>query len=253
MLFIDINADVGEMQEGAADAELMQFITSANVACGGHAGDEASMRRTLRAALDAKVAVGAHPSYPDRKNFGRVTMRMEPELIEAVVREQVERLHRMAEALQVRMGHIKPHGALYHDARDRRIAEAIGRAALGLNPELVMVGQAGSPALEHWRAMGLRCAAEAFADRSYQTNGELCDRKHAGALLTDPTQAARQAVEIALSNRVVTHGDQEVAIAADTICVHSDTPNAPAIAREVRRRLAESGVAVEPMQKKLFT
>jgi UPF0271 protein len=115
-----------------------------------------------------------------------------------------------------------------------------------------MVGQAGSAALGYWRAMGLRCAAEAFADRAYEANGALCDRKQPGALLTDPTQAARQALDIAVSNRVVTR-EKEVAIAADTICVHSDTPNAAAIAREIRRRFAENGVEVVSMQDKRFT
>lgn len=242
---IDINADLGESVDADLrhrDLELMRFITSANIACGGHAGDAETMKQMLAAAQELGVAAGAHASYPDRKNFGRVTMPLAPEAMETAVREQIENLLALAEPLGVRIAHVKAHGALYHDAREPRVAEAIGRAVLGANPQLMVIGQAGSAALEHWRAMGLRCAAEAFADRAYQPDGTLRSRSEPGAVLSDPTQAVGQALDIALRGRVSTPDGKEVAIRAETICIHSDTPNATEIAREVKRRFAENGI-----------
>ncbi len=177
---IDINADLGESEESVAngtDFELMRYITSANVACGGHAGNEQTMRQTLAAARTLNVAVGAHPGYPDRANFGRVESALSPAEIEASVLEQIASLAKVAESLGMHLVHVKPHGALYHAAnKNREVALAIGRAAKKINPQLVMVGQAGSPALEAWRSMGLRWAAEAFADRAYEPDGTLRKR-----------------------------------------------------------------------------
>ncbi len=258
LIFMDINADLGESPEALAsgsDRELMRFISSANVACGGHAGDEATMKQTLMDARELNVAVGAHPSYPDRANFGRVAMPLSAEEIERSVREQIMSLAQAAAALGMRIAHVKPHGALYHASRDRGVAEAIGRAAISatmnaamnLDQQLVMVGQAGSPALEHWRAMGLRCAAEAFADRAYENDGTLRSRNLPGALLDTPDRAAEQALEIALHHRVLTAGHQQRPITANTLCIHSDTPNAIVIAREVKLRLTAAGVAVHAL------
>jgi UPF0271 protein len=251
--FIDINSDLGESAEALAngsDFELMRFISSANIACGGHAGDERTMKQTLTAARELKVAVGAHPSYPDRANFGRVAMPLSPKEIEASVREQILSLAEAADALGMRIVHVKPHGALYHSARDRTVAEAIGRAVISAftnaGSQVAMVGQAGSAALEHWRAMGLRCAAEAFADRVYESDGSLRSRNLTRALLDTPARAAEQGLEIALHRRVITL-DGELPIMADTLCIHSDTPNAAAIAREVTRQLAAAGVAVRAL------
>ncbi len=159
---IDINSDLGESPEAlasGADFELMRYITSANVACGGHAGDENTMRQTVAAAKELNVAVGAHPSYPDRENFGRLESPMPPPVLENSVRQQIASLVRVAGRFGVRLIHVKAHGALYHATnKDREIALAVGRAVQEIDPQLIMVGQAGASALEVWREMGLRCA-----------------------------------------------------------------------------------------------
>ncbi len=197
---IDINADLGESEESLAkgiDLELMRYITSANVACGGHAGNEQTMQQTLAAARQLGVAAGAHPGYPDRANFGRVESALSPAEIEASVHDQIVSLAKVAESLDMRLVHVKPHGALYHAAgKNREVALAIGRAVKAIDLRFIMVGQAGSPALEAWHSMGLRCAAEAFADRAYEPDGTLRKRTLPGALLDEPARAARQALDI---------------------------------------------------------
>jgi 5-oxoprolinase (ATP-hydrolysing) subunit A len=248
-LFIDINSDLGESPERLAngqDLELMRSISSANIACGGHAGDEGTMKQTLKAARELKIAVGAHPSYPDRSNFGRVEMPLSPAELEKSVYEQIMPLAHAAATLGMRLTHVKPHGALYHAARDRDVAEAIGKAAIKIDRRLVMVGQAGSAALQHWSAMGLPCAAEAFADRAYERDGSLRNRNLPYALL-DAADASTQAREIAVRRRVITREGIELPIMAETLCIHSDTPNAAAIAVDVKRRLTEAGFMVRPL------
>lgn len=248
-LTIDLNSDLGESPEALAngtDVELMRSLTSANVACGGHAGDTATMTQTLIIARELNVAVGAHPSFPDRENFGRVAMDMPAQEIERTVRMQITSLIQVANSLGVRVVHVKPHGALYHAARSRPIAEAIGLAALTVDSDLVLVGQAGSPTLDYWRDMDIPCAAEAFADRAYEPDGTLRSRTLPGALL-NADQAAAQAVEIARHHRALTTNGQNVLVEAQTICIHSDTPGAPSMAREVHSRLVAAGFTVAPL------
>jgi UPF0271 protein len=193
----------------------MQYITSANIACGGHAGDEATMERTARLALEHGVRIGAHPSFPDSANFGRLEMELPSEEIERTVREQIARLERVVDRLGVRIVHVKPHGALYNmAARDERIARAIGRAVVAWNPAATLFGLLGSASVDVWRVMGLPVAAEAFADRRYEPDGSLRARKFADALITDPHQAAAQAARFAREGK------------AQTLCVHGDTPGA---------------------------
>jgi UPF0271 protein len=247
---IDLNADLGESPEALADGrdfELMRYLSSANVACGGHAGDERTMEQTLAAAKRLNVAVGAHPSYPDRAHFGRLEMPIAPAELEASVRDQIAALARIAKALDLRLVHVKPHGALYHAANCRAdVAQALGRAVLASDPQMIMVGQAASSALDVWRDMGLRCAGEAFADRAYQPDGTLRQRTLPGALLDSPDAAARQALDIALRHKVFA-GAVELLVQAGTICIHSDTPGAVEIAREVSRRLKLAGVTIGPL------
>lgn len=224
---IDLNCDVGELEDAAYEAALLDCISSANVACGGHAGDAASMERTARLALERGVRIGAHPSYPDRVHFGRVKMAMSAAEIEGAVREQIERLEAVVRGLGGEIAHVKPHGALYNvAARDGDTARAIGRAVVRWNPRATMFGLAASPALGLWREMGLAVAAEAFADRRYEPDGSLRFRALPGALITDPREAAAQALRFA-------RGGQ-----AQTICVHGDTPGAVEILRACREALA---------------
>jgi 5-oxoprolinase (ATP-hydrolysing) subunit A len=247
---IDINSDLGESPLAIADGsdlELMRSITSANIACGGHAGDESTMEKTLAAARDLGVAVGAHPSYPDRANFGRIEMPLPPSEIETTVREQILSLAEVAWNFGMQIAHVKPHGALYHAARDRQVAEAIGRAAISVDAKLVMVGQAGSATLQYWRAMGLHCVGEAFADRAYEKDGKLRSRTLPGALLESPVRSAQQALGIVLHHHAIAHDGDELAVNAETLCIHSDTPNAAAIAREVKNQLASAGVVVRSL------
>jgi len=250
-LWMDINSDLGESEESLAngsDYELMRSITSANVACGGHAGDERTMRETVRIAKELCVAVGAHPGYPDRENFGRFELEMAAEEIEAFVRDQMAALTEVAQAQGVELVHCKPHGALYHAAnKSVEVAAAIGRAVLESDEQLIMVGQAGASTLTLWESMGLRCAAEAFADRAYESDGILRSRKLAGALLEDPAKAAAQAVSIATRNLVRAANGAELKVAAQTVCIHSDTPGSAEIARAVKEALTKSGVQVRAL------
>jgi len=249
--WIDINSDLGESEEALAngsDFELMRYITSANVACGGHAGDERTMRETVRRAKELGVAVGAHPGYPDRANFGRIESPMSAVEIEVTVRDQIAALAEIAESLGASLVHCKPHGALYHAAnKSTEVAAAIGRAVLESDDPLVMVGQAGSSTLTLWESMGLTCAAEAFADRAYEPDGILRKRTLPGALLENPADAAQQAVNIAKRNFARATDGRELKIAAQTICIHSDTPGSTEIARAVNEALKKAGVQVRSL------
>ena len=250
-LRIDINSDLGESEESLAngtDYKLMHYITSASVACGGHAGDERTMRETVRIARELNVAVGAHPGYPDRANFGRIESPMAASEIEATVRDQIAALAEVAESLGVQLVHCKPHGALYHAAnKSAEVAAAIGRAVLESDEPLVMVGQAESSTLTLWESMGLTCAAEAFADRAYEPDGILRKRTVPGALLEDPSKAARQAQDIAVRHIAMATDGSELKIEAGTICIHSDTPGSVAIARAVNEALRSAGVQLKSL------
>jgi UPF0271 protein len=245
---IDINADLGEYPESlanGADFELMRHITSANIACGGHAGDASTMKRTLEFAKELGVAAGAHPGYPDPANFGREELAIAIDELETSLRDQIAGLARAAYKLGVRLNHVKPHGALYHAAnRHGEVALAIGRAVMAVDSKLIVVGQAGSRCLDSWRGLGLCCAEEAFADRMYERNGALRHRNLPGALLEDPQRAANQALDIAVRHRVNLDDGSELDLMAQTLCTHSETPGAPAIARAVSERLKASGVQI---------
>jgi UPF0271 protein len=227
---VDLNCDMGELEDAAHEAALMECVTSANIACGAHAGDETIMERTARLAIARGVRIGAHPGYPDRANFGRFEMALTPAEIEATTLEQVARLEAIVTRLGGAVEYVKAHGALYNVAvRNRQVVEAIGRAVAKWNPQARLFGLAGSPMLEVWRGMGLAVAAEAFADRCYEPDGSLRSRKLPGALITDAEAAAIQAVALARAG-------------ADTICVHGDTPGAVGILKACRAALASAGL-----------
>jgi len=213
---------MGELPDAALEEALMAHITSANVACGGHAGDAASTRRTVEMARRHGVEVGAHPGYPDRANFGRVEMALSAEQIAQTVCQQIGALAAIAGGL----AHVKPHGALYNvAAKNSEVARAIGEGVARYGEGLVLVGLAGSTMLDVWRAMGFRTAAEGFADRRYEPDGSLRARKFADALITEPGEAAAQALRLVSEGRV------------QTICVHSDTPGSVEIVVAVERAL----------------
>ena len=249
---IDLNCDMGELPEALTDGtqeELMRYISSANIACGGHAGDAHTMRATMEQALRYKVAIGAHPGYEDRVNFGRTELQLNPEQIADSVHNQLLTLAVIADKLGARIAHVKPHGALYNQAaRHRGVAHAVAEGVLRWRTDVVLVGLAGSLMLEEFRAAGFAVAAEAFADRRYEKDGSLRSRKFADALLPDPQQAAAQALQIALQGEVTTIDNTTIPLHAQTICIHGDTPVATTIAAQVLRTLAHAGCMVVSLQ-----
>ena len=232
---IELNADIGE---GCDDASLMPYLARVSIACGGHTGDAASMAAALRLAAEHGVAAGAHPSYPDRSQFGRRALAATGDEIFAWVMQQTERLAEQAARLGLRLVHVKPHGALYNEAaRDAAVARAIARAVAAVDPSLALVGLAGSQLIAAGEAAGLAVLNEAFADRRYHPSGHLVSRETTDALIADPEVAAEQARALAQGRPVATLGGGAVRIRADTICLHSDTPGALNIALAVHAAL----------------
>lgn len=228
---IELNADVGE---GCDDASLMPFLARVSIACGGHAGDAASMVSALRLAAEYGVAAGAHPSYPDRMQFGRRPLDASRADIVAWVTQQTETLAEHAARLGLRLMHVKLHGALYNVAAHHAdVARAVVQAVAALDPALVLVGLSGSRLIEAGLDAGLSVLNEAFADRRYLTNGQLVSRETPGALITDPEMAARQALAFAKGEGVATLSGEVLPIRADTLCLHGDTPGAIKIAQAV--------------------
>ena len=228
---IELNADIGE---GFDDAGLMPYLARVSIACGGHAGDVASMTAALRLAAGYGVMVGAHPSYPDRAHFGRLPRAAAKEVISAWITQQIEVLSEQAARLGLRLVHVKPHGALYNVAAfDFGVAEAIADAVAKFDPSMLLIGLSGSRLVEAGQAAGLGVLNEAFVDRCYQANGQLVSRETVGALLKDPIMAARQARALARGEPVATLTGESLRIPADTLCLHSDTPNAVEIAQAI--------------------
>jgi UPF0271 protein len=231
-MFIDLNCDMGESDHDAHEEELMRYITSANVACGEHAGSDDLMERTVLLAVEYGVKVGAHPGYPDRANFGRVEMPMRPSAIADTVYAQLMRLERCGADLK----HVKPHGALYNVAAKKpEVAAAIADGVARKNPKLILVGLAGSKMLDVWRERGFRVAAEAFADRRYEPDGSLRPRTFADAIITDPDEAAEQAVRLVREGR------------AETLCVHGDNLYSLRTLSAVAKALKVAGIALRAL------
>lgn len=244
---IDINCDIGEdpiaLHDGT-DAVLMSLITSANVACGFHAGDFTTMARCVRLARKHRVNIGAHPGYLDREHFGRKEQSLAASEIQSLIYYQISDLARCARR-PIDIVHVKPHGALYHAAdKEARVAQAIARGAAMWRTDLVLVGLAGSPMLEVWRDEGFRVVAEAFADRVYEPDGRLRSRALKDALITDPKEAAQQALRIVRDQMIMASDGSVLKVNAQTICIHSDTPNATHIAEAVREALVNAGITL---------
>jgi UPF0271 protein len=228
---IDLNADVGEGLPEEEERALLEVVTSASIACGFHAGDAATMRRTLALANELGVRAGAHPSYPDRDNFGRVSMKMRPESLIDCIGEQVSMLQEAALESGMRIAYLKPHGALYNDAAvDEAVARSVATAAALLGLPMMLL--AGSHTPSRLPGDSPRVIAEGFVDRDYREDGTLVPRTEAGALITDPAAAAVQAVRLAPS--------------VDSLCVHSDSPAAANLARAARAALEATGYGIAP-------
>jgi UPF0271 protein len=248
---IDLNCDAGESfgQWTIGDDEaLIPLMTSVNIACGAHAGDPLVMRRTLLLATRHHVAVGAHPGYPDLQGFGRRAMPLSPDEVEAWILVQLGALAAMARSTGTLLRHVKPHGALYNTAADDEAqATAVVRAMRAFNPDLVLVARAGSRMVVVAREAGLRVAEEAFADRGYDSAGRLLPRSHPGALMDDPPRAAERAVTLLRAGTLAAVAGATLRLRPQTLCVHSDTQGAAAIASAVRDALAQAGIALRPL------
>lgn len=243
---IDLNCDLGE---GAGhDAELMPLITSANVACGAHAGDEATMRATVELAMRHGVAIGAHPGFADREHFGRRELPGTPADVFQLVLRQVRELQRIAQAAGARVRHVKLHGALYNlAARDGAIADAAARAVRDAGPDLIWFALAGSAHVAAGRQCGLTVANEVFADRTYQADGTLTPRSQPEALIANEGGAVGQVLRMIREGKVRATNGADVAITADTVCLHGDGAHAVAFARRLRAELASAGVEVKTL------
>jgi UPF0271 protein len=248
---IDLNADVGE-SFGAytmgRDAALMSSITSANVAAGFHAGDPSVLRATIRLAVAHGVAIGAHPGFPDLVGFGRREMRVTAKEAEDLVLYQVAAVAGVAAAEGVKLQHVKPHGALFNMAsRDAALAAAIARAVAAFDPSLILFGAANSELLAAGRTAGLRVAAEVFGDRAYRPDGTLVSRTEPGAVIHDADAVVSRIIALLQHGRIAAIDGTALALRADTICLHSDTPRSDDLGLKLRAALEAAGFVVKPV------
>jgi UPF0271 protein len=245
---IDLNCDMGEGYGAwplGQDEALLDLVTSANIACGFHAGDPATMARTVRWAVAKGVALGAHPSLPDLQGFGRRAMAVSPAEVRDLVLYQLGALDAFARAAGGRLRHLKAHGALYNmAARDRALADAIAGAVRDFDPALVLVGLSGSEQIKAGQALGLACASEVFADRGYEPDGSLTPRGRPDAMIEDEDLAVARVLRMVREGRVASRTGADVPLQADTVCIHGDQPKALAFARRLREALAAAGVEV---------
>lgn len=251
MAQVDLNCDLGE-SFGAytigLDDQVIPYVTSANIACGAHAGDPNVMRNTVRVAHAAGVAIGAHPGYPDLKGFGRRALAMSPHDVYASILYQVGALAAFAKAEGAQLHHVKPHGALYNAAaKDAALAQAIAQAVKDFDDQLILVGLAGSESIAAAQSIGLRTASEFFADRAYQENGTLVPRTQANAVITDKQKAIERTLRAVKEGVVESETGTVIPLAADTICIHGDNPAAVAFAAEIHAALETAGVTVRAL------
>lgn len=242
-LIVDLNADLGE---GAGyDDELLKLVTSGNISCGFHAGDPLSIFRSICAAKEQNVSVGAHPSYDDRANFGRKELAVSPEELFAQLTYQIGAFYSLAIAAGTRTTHIKPHGALYNAAaREQKIAEAVTRAIVAVDSALILFAPADSALERAGRGAKLKVVREVFADRNYLADGSLVPRSRSDALLKNPKEAASRVLRMLREGKVWSVDQRDIEVSAETICLHGDTPGAVEFARELRIQLESQGVTV---------
>lgn len=247
-LSVDLNCDLGESfgaYRMGSDEQILPFVTSANIACGFHAGDPGVMRKTMQLCLQYNVAIGAHPGLPDLAGFGRRNMAVSAEEVYDMVVYQMGALQAFVQAEGGTLHHVKPHGALYNmAATDTKLAEAIAEAVYKVNPEALLYGLAGSELINAANRLSLGAANEVFADRTYQQDGTLTSRRLPDALISDPDKAASQVLRMVQEGKVQSQQGADVGIQADTICIHGDGPHALAFARHIRDTLQREGIAL---------
>ncbi|ASS90050.1 5-oxoprolinase subunit PxpA [Aeribacillus pallidus] len=252
MYRVDLNCDMGEsfgVYRIGNDEEILNYVTSANIACGFHASDPSTMRRTVHMALEKGVSIGAHPGLPDLIGFGRRNMAITPEEAYDLIVYQVGALYAFVKAAGGKMQHVKPHGALYNmAAKDQALAEAIAKAVYDIDPTLVLFGLAGSELIKAGERVGLKTANEVFADRTYQQDGSLTPRREPNALINNEQEAIRQVIRMVKEGKVRSQQGVDVNIQADTICIHGDGPHALTFAKKIREDLTESGIVVQSIR-----
>lgn len=242
---VDLNCDLGEGMNN--DALLIPLISSANIACGVHAGDASTMKRTIEHCLQNGVAIGAHPSWPDREHFGRREMHLPEAALYDCLCEQLDTLQSLARSMGASLHHVKPHGALYNQsAREPALAATIAKAVKEFDTKLILYGLSNSHSLKEATKLGLRTAHEVFADRTYQDDGSLTPRSQPGALIDDETMAVDQALQMILEQKVTALSGKRIPIRADTICLHGDGVHALAFCKQIVSKLTQHNITIEP-------
>lgn len=245
MKSVDLNCDMGEGM--ANDAELMNYVSSVNIACGYHAGDAETMKQTAELALKKGLAIGAHPGYADKENFGRTAMSQPLDEVAAIVTDQLHALREICDSLGARLNHVKPHGALYNQsAKDRELAHTIAEAVKAIDPGLVFYGLSRSVMIDEAERIGLATASEVFADRTYTSDGSLTPRSQPNALIQSTDNAISQVLQMVRDGSVTSIGGQTIPLTAETICIHGDGEHALAFARAIRQALEENEIAIKP-------
>lgn len=248
---VDINSDLGESfgnYKIGNDAEVMKYISSANIACGFHAGDPVVIERTIKLALENNVAIGAHPAYPDLQGFGRREMNLSAEEIKSFVFYQVSALKGMTEALGGKLQHVKAHGAMYNQASNNyEMAKAIAQAIHLIDPEIIFMGLANSVMIEAANEIGLQTASEVFADRAYTQQGMLVSRSLAGAVIHDSKYCNERVLQMLKNGTVQDIEGNTIAIKADSICIHGDNPTAIELAKSLNKHLTQNGISIQSL------
>ncbi len=243
-MHVDLNCDLGEGM--TTDEQIIPFISSANIACGFHAGDDDIMKRTIELCLQHGVAIGAHPSWPDKENFGRKEMELSSAELYNIVTEQLKIIFNTAKEQSATLHHVKPHGALYNQsAKDPMIASTIAKAVNDFDASLILFGLSGSHSITEAKKIGLKTASEVFADRTYLDDGRLTARSQPGALITDDSKAVQQVLQMITQRTVTTISGKVISIIADTICVHGDGTNAVTFAKAISTALKQSNIDIK--------
>ena len=251
MLSIDLNCDMGESTELwpyriGKDFEMLNYISSVNIACGYHAGDAETMRLIAEASIKNDIAIGVHPSFPDRKNFGRSNIELSHQRIYEIVSQQIWLMNDILKMPGARLHHVKPHGALYNmAAKDKMLAGAICKAVKDFDKEIILYGLSGSELINAANEIGLKTCSEVFADRTYQDDGSLTPRTDPNALIEDVDEAAKQVLQMINKETVISSSGKEILIKAETICIHGDGKHAIGLAKRINQSLLQNGTAIK--------